>query len=771
MRAVLTKARADRRGRRLQTGLIAIVALLSSFSSTLALSLLILSDSPFEAAFQAARGAHLAVAFDSSLVSHEQVRSTASTGPVTAAAGPFPSVKVTFEPPPGAQRPMVLRVVGRDLADGRVDRVTMLSGRWAAAPGEAVVRGDLGFRVGDTLTPAPTSAVPPLRVVGTAIAVNDPTRVWVVGRQIPLHPDASARPVDLMFYRLRRAATSQDVAAATDVIAASAPSGSVVATQDWLQFKSSLDVTPSVVVPILLAFGVLALAGAGLIIANVVSGAVIASYREIGIMKCIGFTPTQVVAVELLEVLPAVGVGSAAGVALGILISQPILAQASSAVGLPPSFVLVPGADAGLFGLIVLVAATAVIVVALGVAGMSANAALVRGSSGHAAGGSRRGRLLDGLPVPPSIRLGAGDPLARPARSLTMLLAVMAAVAMVTSATGLLGSLHAVGDAFFRDRAVPVEVFPLSASDDSVSHLIASQPGAARVVAEQSFDEVSVRGLVGTPVLTAVRGDSSRLGYAVIRGRWIGGPGEAVVTPWLLRQAHASLGDTLSLTVGGRQLGVRVVGTYFAQGGDDMFMLTDWSGLAAAGVPFTPDRYEVALVPGTDDGRFAEQLSAAAPAGSIEVDRRSGVEKSIQFVAIDTLLIWLALILGVVAMAAVFNTVVLNTRERARSIAICKAIGMTPWTTVVMILWPVAMLGAAGGLLGIPLGIALERVILGSMAEIAARTELPSSFFAGLDPAGLAALAGSALAISVAGGWLPAGRAARASVAHVLRSE
>lgn len=771
MRALLTKARADRRGCKLQAGLIAIVVLLSSFSSALALSLLLLADSPFEAAFQGVRGAHLAVAFDSSRASYDQIRSTASVRPVTAAAGPYPSVKVTFESPSGTTGAVVLRVVGRDRPDGSVDRVTVLNGRWAASPGEAVVSSQVGLHVGDTLTPTSTSQVPQLRVVGTAIAVNDPSRVWVVTRQLPSRPDASEWPASLMFYRLRSAATQQDVAAAADAIAAAAPPGSVVATQDWLQFKSNLDVTPSVMVPVLLAFGILALAGAGLIIANVVSGAVIAGRREIGIMKSIGFTPAQVVAVKALEVLPPVAIASAIGIALGILLSQPILAQAAAATGLPPGLMVVPGADAALFGLILVVAATAVVVPTLGVARTSAITALTSGSAPRVGVLSRLSRLLEGLPGPTSIRLGIYEPLIRPARSLTMLLAVTTAVAMVTSAAELLGSLHAVGDHYFRDKAVPVEVFRQTGGDEDIRRLIASQPGTGLVIGEQDFDEVTVHGVAGTPVLTAVRGDSSRLGYSVIRGRWIERPGEAIATPWLLRQANASLGDALTLTVGGHQLRVRVVGTYFKQGGDDMFMLMDWSTLTAAGVPFTPDRYEVSLEPGTDDGQYIYRLSAAAPPGSIVVDRRSGVEKSVQFVSIDALLIWLALILGSVGMAGVFNTVVLNTREKARSIALLKAIGMTPRQTVAMALAPVAILGTVGGLLGIPVGIVLHGRILGTMAEIAARTELPSSLYAVFDPIGLVALAGVAAAISVGGGWVPARRAACAGVAQVLRCE
>lgn len=59
MRAVLTKTVADIGRRKLQSLIIALVILLSSGAATLALSLLVESDAPYDRAFAAANGAHL----------------------------------------------------------------------------------------------------------------------------------------------------------------------------------------------------------------------------------------------------------------------------------------------------------------------------------------------------------------------------------------------------------------------------------------------------------------------------------------------------------------------------------------------------------------------------------------------------------------------------------------------------------------------------------------------------------------------------------------
>ena len=69
--------------------------------------------------------------------------------------------------------------------------------------------------------------------------------------------------------------------------------------------------------PYVLAFAVLGLVLAVLIVANVVSAAVIASYRRIGVLKSIGFTPAQVTATYLAQIsIPAIA-GAVAGTILG----------------------------------------------------------------------------------------------------------------------------------------------------------------------------------------------------------------------------------------------------------------------------------------------------------------------------------------------------------------------------------------------------------------------------------------------------------------------
>ncbi len=94
MKAVRTKLWADIRRRRLQSIVIALVILLSSAAATLALSLLVESDAPYDHAFAQANGPHLTLTYDATRVTTAQLLDTAHAHGVTATAGPWPEVVV-----------------------------------------------------------------------------------------------------------------------------------------------------------------------------------------------------------------------------------------------------------------------------------------------------------------------------------------------------------------------------------------------------------------------------------------------------------------------------------------------------------------------------------------------------------------------------------------------------------------------------------------------------------------------------------------------------
>ncbi|MEU3745913.1 MULTISPECIES: ABC transporter permease [Streptomyces] len=117
-----------------------------------------------------------------------------------------------------------------------------------------------------------------------------------------------------------------------------------------------------------------------------------------------------------------------------------------------------------------------------------------------------------------------------------------------------------------------------------------------------------------------------------------------------------------------------------------------------------------------------------------------------------------------------FNTVILDTPDRARDLGVCKALGVTPRQAVAQVRTSAAGIGIVAGAAGVPPGVALHRWVIPAMGR-AVGTTIPS---AGIDVYGaplLALLAVAGVVIATAGALLPAGRAARTGTAHALRAE
>jgi len=802
MKAVLTKTMADIGRRKLQSGIIALVILLSSGAATLALSLLVESNAPYDRAFASANGAHLTLTFAADKVNVVQLRATASAHGVTAAAGPWPEVSArlttdgatpTGQGGKGGNGPGdlgVFTIVGRDRPDAAVDRLTIESGRWARAPGELVLSRRMadstGLGVGDRVQASDGAGHPWLQVVGIAVSIGRGVDAWVAPAQAaPLAPRKAPLQYQ-MLYRVSPAGTAADLRTATQAITARLPAGSVENSTNYLDIKLNADLLSAVMVPFLLAFSVFALVAAALTIANVVTGVVIAGYREIGVMKSIGFTPVQVTLALLGGIIVPALAGCLLGIPLETLGSQPFLQDTAHALGLPAPFTAVLPVDLLVLAITVVVAVLAAFVPTWRAGRLSAVAAITRGTAPAADGASALARRLSRLPLPRPISLGLSESLARPVRSATTTGAILIGVATVVFALSLRLSLGQVAAHLIRGGYVQVDVSRAVAggpgkgpivhfgpqgaappvTDRQVMALLRADPDTARFVAEAQ-DQAMVPGIAEPIPYYAYRGDSSWVGYALIAGRWFSRPGEVVAPTKLLRQAHLAIGDTITARLHGSPVRLRVVGEILDQTDGDLLLRGDWVTLAAADPRAEPGFYEVGLKPGTDAQSYARRLMGQAPE-SLDARPTRHSDADTSFLLLQGVIAGLALVLTAISVAGVFNTVLLTTREKARDVAILKAVGMDPAQVVAMVVASVAFLGIIAGALGIPIGLELHRRILQTMGRIASGTGMPASFYDLIDHAALPLLALAGVAIAALGAWVPVQWAAASGTALMI---
>ncbi|MET8505535.1 ABC transporter permease, partial [Streptomyces sp. NPDC004787] len=400
--------------RRVQTAVMVLTTLLSVAAAVLAVGLLVVSDRPFDRAFARQHGAHLTVQFDGSAVTAEQAAATARAPGLAEAAGPFAvaSVRLYGDGAPPGFAPPPLTVAGRASADAPVDRVGLVEGRWATAPGEIVLEkgSQLPFmRRGSVLTAgqAPGGAaeertgktpdgtargaaqVPDgssdieLTVVGIAESVGESADAWVVPGQLPaLSGSRTGRPDLQMLYRLDRAASAADVDAGRAAVAASVKPGAVAGTRSHLDVRRTAQENTAAFIPFVTAFAALGLTLSVLVIGIVVSGVVGAATRRIGILKAVGFTPFQVGRAFVAQALLPAAVGAVLGVLLGNGVAVPVMAELATTYG--TAEILIPA------WVDVLVPAGVLLVVAAAAYGPALRAARLRTADVLGSGGPAR---------------------------------------------------------------------------------------------------------------------------------------------------------------------------------------------------------------------------------------------------------------------------------------------------------------------------------------------------------------------------------------------
>ena len=789
---VIRAARGGLSGRRVQAIVIGLVVGVSTAASTLALGTLVESSAPYDHTFSAQHGADVTATVTGA--SPAQLAATTREPGVTASAGPFPETTVSATAalvPFTGQTPVTvqtqLTLAGRSSPGGPVDDLTLKAGHWATGQGQ-VVRASSGsgpqLGIGSLVTVTGVPGSPKLTVVGVATSATGTADGWVTPSEIAALHASGAPEWSQMLYRFSSAGTTAAVNTDIAAVEHGLPHGSVLGTESWLTAKARATSSFAPWVPFIVAFGLIGLVMSVLIVVNVVSGAVAAGIRRIGVLKSLGFSPPQVVAAYALQVgIPAIA-GCLAGAVGGYLLAGPVLGQTAQVYGVGslamPVWVsvAVPLAILGLTG------GTAV-AIALRAGRMSAIQAIATGRAPRPRRGYGAHRLLGRAHLPRPVSIGLAGPFARPARTLVTLAAIVFGVTAVTFGYGLSASLSQVEADLSHSASDQVRVLlagrqnglisingqnpaklSLVAQERAVTSALRAEPGTAHYVAEAD-DQVSVLGLAGQLQLTGYEGNASWTGYAMISGHRYSAPGQVDVNTAFLNDSGTKVGQEYTLTSGAKHATVQIAGEVFDPAGGRPVMMGSTSTLAAVDPGLSAHMYQAGLAPGTDVGSYIGALqSALGPGYAVSVNDSGGGE----IADMQGLVAMLTLLIVVVAGSGVLNTVVLQTRERVHDLGVFKAVGMTPRQTITMVVSMVAGIGLVAGLAAVPAGVALHQYVLPIMGN-AVQSALPAAVLDVYHAPELILLALAGLVIAVAGALIPASWAAKTRTATALRTE
>jgi putative ABC transport system permease protein len=760
----------------------AVVTCLATLAATAAAvaatALVIASNQPFAHAFAAQNGAELTASFDATTSSTAQLAATAHANGVTSAAGPFPlattsphivgdSIDVTL---PG------LTLVGRADAGGPVDNISLISGHWITGPGQIVLSTQVvEVPLGSTVDFPNAPGTPKLTLVGYAQSVTDSADAWVEPEQAFSLADTGSSPVYQMLYRFRQSGTDTEMLANRSAISDMLPKGALLGASTYLAAKHEAELHTAPWVPFIVAFGILALATAVLIITNVVSGAIGTALFKIGVLKALGSTPTQVVrAFSLIALIPSV-VGVVLGVLLGNVIATPLLRNAEVAYG-TGTLGVAGWTDIAVPAAVLVVVGLSAVVPAFRAGRTSATAALAIGRAPRSGRGRFARRLLAGLPIPQPVGLGLGTPPTRPARYLSITVALIFGTMAVTFGVGLVASLNGVQQGLHQPDNADVNVIH-GQDKAALADLNATAAAAIEAAITRQSGTASYFGLTQRHVTVLGSGASAdgsfytsatTSPYQIIEGSWYTGPNQVLVPTGFLSATGTRIGDSITLVDdGGERAGVRIVGEVLDDlSGGGMKVIAD-----AATFPGTePSLFAITIKPGVEITSYLQSLNTAIGGYGATAFGNPRHFDNQQILAIDAVAFSLTLLVVATAALGVFNTVMVELRDRIHELGIYKAVGMTPRQAVAMVLTSTVAVGLIAGAIGVPAGIALHHYVIPVMGH-AAGTNLPRAdvaVFGGLQTA-LLVLGGAAIAVLAA--LAPAGWAARLRTAAALRTE
>jgi putative ABC transport system permease protein len=771
LRAASLQAFADLRHRWVQTALVFFVVAAAATVLMLALTVWRASSEPYEQALDKANGPH-AWFFGG----RSDLLRIAQRDGVVGFAGPY-TVSYNFSVTVGTERhPVRFWDTGAELPE--VAPVLLTKGRWLAPDGQdEVVIGagfarDAGFEVGDDIVVTDEAGRTALHIVG--IAANLERAPYPVWGPAVFHvlPSTMERLINGHVNAWMLGVRLEDASASEQFISQVRADYPAVITVPWQEVRDTVNDVNTGNVVFLSVFSGFALLAVGFIIANAIGGQVLAQFREIGLLKAVGFTPGQVTGLLLLEntliAVPAALIGAALGFALSPLFLSSV-ASLFDASAFPAFDPLILGIVVAGVALITMIFTA---VPAWRAGRLSTLRALTAGVKAEGSRPSLPAKIASRLRLPPLMVIAAKDAFSRPLRAVLTIGSLTLAVMTVTLALVLDATLVAAKDdpGLLGQQPFELQVDPRTMSNDDAEALISAHPGVERYVKRAWFEvDIGQRYQhVGTWGLT---GDYLQIGYPIHEGRMFSGPGEAVLGLGLARELNLGVGDTITFLLWGEtRLELPVVGTYVEDSNSGRMIMFDLATVEE----IVPDpayvSFGVKLLPGTDAEAVRQSLQRDGGDG-IDVDNLAqdwvdSVQENRK--EIRAIVFPLNGVLLAVAVVSLLTSLLFTVRERQRDIGILKSIGLTPVQVVSAFVMGSTMFALLAAVIGLPAGVFLTNILLDFAAQ---RDGLPTGIAQTPSIGWLLLVVPVAVAVTVIGSALPAMQAGRSRITDALRYE
>lgn len=773
MQAVWEKIKADLTSRGLITFLIVLTVATAAALLTLVSGTLLNLYAPYDRSFEELNGAHVWLYFDRDLTPRGDVEKLERLPGVIESTHLQVSyvTRITVRE---TRTVVSLRVIPP--TPPTVNRLQVQDGHYLAGPGEMLAGKDLhelvGLSLGDevTITRADGKKVR-LPVVGLVYdpmwdtyRTAQPPYLYVTEETLrDLFPDDKTWDWSVGLRLADSEAVPQLVAAAKEALRPDAITGHT----DWHNVREAAVFgiqLNSIFLGTFSAFAILAMV---LVITTNISATVLSQFRQIGILKAVGFTRGQILAVYLGQYI----VLSLAGGMLGLGVGQVLAPLPLKSVAASMSTTYQPPVAPGLLGGVLAIVVGIVLAAVAGAAGRGARTNTLRAITVGAEApqqASWAAHVIERLGLPIIVVLGLNDIFAKPFRSILTGLGLMLGVVGIVF--GL--TINQVLEMYQKDPAQVGIVYDAivtaqTSTDNQLRRKLQQAPGVEAFYREEILEVKTLAGQ--TFRLRAVDGNLAAFPFQVPEGRFFApDTREAVAGRGLLTWLGLKVGDEITLQFGDRETRQgtwRIVGQYLEANDAGQMLMVDRSMVRQWLTDAGTGTYYLRLAPTADIAALKHTLQPK-PDGDINLIVIQ--QKVPDFVVyLRASMLALGVILIAIALINVFNTTLLSVQEKRRLVGILKTVGMTPTQVVTMVNTSAAFLGLLAVAGGIPVGLWLTRVALDWLLVFYGYGRLTVNF----NPWYLLLLAPVMVGVSMLSSLAPARWAAQQSAVQAFRAE
>ncbi|MBN1659161.1 MAG: FtsX-like permease family protein [Anaerolineae bacterium] len=771
----MRKIRADLISRPLISVLILVTIIVSSTLLTLALATILNITGPYDRTFTQLDAAHVWLYLNRSVVGWDEVIKIQSLPGIAQSSGlqhyVGARVKIGEErtwvtlrdmaiPPPAVNRVMVeegrylegqaeetvasiILKETHELAAGQVVEITSGSGSQVALP-------VAGLAYDATWDWYASEQPPPLFVSQDtlyALFPNDALWGWALG--VRLHDPEAVEEL---------------IGTIGDSIDADALLGYV----DWRDIRESALFAARINFVFLGAFSFFAIVATILVVASSISSIVLGQFRQIGVLKAIGFTQAQVLGLYVGQYLVLSLIGTPIGLLLGVALAPiPLKAVATSM-----SATYRPPIDAALILTVAGTVTATVLLATVGAGVRGAQAHIIRsiavGAEAPRKKGSRLTSALKKVGVPVVWILGINDLSAKPMRSLLTGINLILGVLGIVFGLAINETVDAYKEdptllGIAHDAIVTRETF----SDEETHEILEETSGIEAFYGERQLKVERPDGKEFK--IRAVEGILSAFPIRIEEGHLLQpGTFEAIAGRGLLDWLGLEVGDTVTTYLEGedsKPVTWQIVGQYPEPANMGQMLTVNLAPIRESISQPDPDTYLVKLSSGVnvdDVVRAIESVEDSALSMTIVDEAISDDVATLQWAILG-----LSAILIGMALVNVFNSSLLSVQERVRVIGIYKTVGMTPAQVGMLVSTTAALLGLQATVLGIPIGLLLTRSLLDVLSATFGFGRVDIT----LNPFYLVLLVPLIVLVSTAGSLMPGRWAAASSIVDVLRSE